>query len=196
MPLYFATSNMAKFSSVQSLYARDGYSITQLNTDCIEPCMDTLEEIAQYKAKEAYEICKAPVLVDDSGFFFDAYQNFPGVRSAWVYKAVGYEGLSAILKGKIRTAKAKTVVCFTLDGKTFKTFSGEFPGKIIEDFDGSLIPRDERMPYKEIFIPDGYTCTLLDFDTDKLNAIGHRGQAFGKALQYLLTEVPSLSFVE
>ena len=44
----------------------------------IEPDYDSLEEVAQAKAEQAFEQLKKPVIVEDTGVFFEAYSNFSG----------------------------------------------------------------------------------------------------------------------
>ncbi|HJJ56389.1 MAG TPA: non-canonical purine NTP pyrophosphatase, partial [Methanocorpusculum sp.] len=71
------TKNKNKVSEISSFFSGI-VDISHINLDCIEPQANTVEEIASYKAKYAYEKLKTPVIVDDTGLFIDILSGFPG----------------------------------------------------------------------------------------------------------------------
>ncbi len=57
-------------------------SVDHINMDLTEIQSDDVGQIARFKAHEAYELLKKPVIVDDTGFFINAFKGFP-----WAYSA-------------------------------------------------------------------------------------------------------------
>ena len=51
----------------------------QIVEEKFEPSDMDLKQIAEYNAKFFYEKFNKPVMVDDTGVFFKAYDNFPGI---------------------------------------------------------------------------------------------------------------------
>ncbi|MDO8626924.1 MAG: non-canonical purine NTP pyrophosphatase, partial [Candidatus Diapherotrites archaeon] len=179
------TTNNAKFEEVQHILGRHGISVVQEKLEVIEPDFDSLEEVAEHKAKQAFAQLQKPVIVDDTGWFFEAYKNFPGVRPKWVFQTLGYEGILKLLEGKSRKIYAKTVCCFTDDGKKFHSFSGELFGKAAEKV-LSLEKFNKFYPYNNLFIPDGWDKPLVDISIAEQSKISHRRKAFDKLAEFLL----------
>jgi XTP/dITP diphosphohydrolase len=186
LSIRFVTTNKAKFTQVRALLAGFSIEVEQCPIELVEPNFKTLKEIAEFKAQQAFSHVNQPVIVDDSGFFFEAFPNFPGVRSAWVYETLGYTGLMALLAGRTRQAYAQTAACYTSNGKDFHVFTGTLKGTISE------IPTDQeplnpRMPYKDIFYPVGQEDNLNDMDPKILQKINHRDLAFKELAHFLLS---------
>ncbi|OGB84113.1 hypothetical protein A3F66_02865 [candidate division TM6 bacterium RIFCSPHIGHO2_12_FULL_32_22] len=73
--IYYATGNPVKFEEVK-LYLdmhHPDIELKQFKEDIVEPQSDNQEEIAIFKAKQAWDKLKKPVLVDDSGIFIHKY---------------------------------------------------------------------------------------------------------------------------
>jgi XTP/dITP diphosphohydrolase len=182
--LTFVTTNNAKYEQVKTIFESSGIVLTQASIELIEPNFDELSEIAHYKCKQAYQKIKKPVIVDDSGFFFKATPNFPGVRSAWVYKVLGYQGMMDLLKDKNREAYAQSVACYTENGNDFYSFTGSLHG-VISTVSKEYKPLNERMPYKDIFYPDGLKQNLNSLDSEYMKKNGHRESAFTQLVDFI-----------
>ena len=76
MEIGFITGNPKKFSEIASNISPK-VQLTQIKIDLIEPQTLSLSEISAHKAKQAFAIANKPVIVEDSGAFFDAYNEFP-----------------------------------------------------------------------------------------------------------------------
>ena len=64
---------------------RDAFNIIGKKLDIPEIQTLNQKEVAIDKARKAYEILKQPLIVDDSGFFVNKYNNFPGVLTKFIY---------------------------------------------------------------------------------------------------------------
>ncbi len=78
-----ATNNKGKLKEIREILK--GYKILSLkdinlDVDVVED-QDTFEGNAMKKAVEIYELCKKPVIADDSGLCIEALSDFPGVLS-------------------------------------------------------------------------------------------------------------------
>ncbi len=187
MELIFVTTNNAKFEEVQHILGRHGISVVQEKLSLIEPDFDSLEEIANYKALHAFQQLKKPLVVDDTGWFFNAFKNFPGVRPKWVFGCLGYEGILKLLEGKKRDAYAKAVCCYTENGKKFHSFAGELHGMISEKV-LSMEKFSKFYPYNNLFIPGGMNKPLVDISLKEQSEISHRQKAFDKLADFLLAK--------
>jgi len=98
----FITSNQGKIRSLQG--ALENYNIaTEVvcqNLDLMEPQLDTVKEVSAYKAREAYNILKEPVLVEDGGFVVNALNGFPGVYTKYVLGTIGARGILKLMADK------------------------------------------------------------------------------------------------
>jgi non-canonical purine NTP pyrophosphatase (RdgB/HAM1 family) len=108
-----------------------------------------LKDITEHKLRQAYEIVKAPVLVEDSGCSLEAFGKFPGPFVKWMLEAVGLEGICRSIDGRDRGSTAD--ICFGFfDGKEMKFFEGSVHGTVPEH------PRGESaFGWNAVFIPDG-----------------------------------------
>lgn len=134
-----------------------GIDITSRNLN-IEEIQDVdIKKVAEYKARKAYEILKEPVLVEDTGLFFDALNGLPGAFIKHFLERLSKQEICDMLK-KNRKAIAKTCICY-FDGKDLKFFEGALIGEI------ALSPRGENgFGFDHIFIKEGGTKTLAEIE--------------------------------
>lgn len=150
-----------------------------VNLPEVEETGKTFTENARLKAQSAFDICKAPVIADDSGLVVDVLNGAPGVYSA------RYAGEGASDKDKInkllrelegvpsdrRTAAFVCSICCILENSRIIEVSGRCEGKI------ALEPKGEGgFGYDPVFITtDGKSyAELLEKEKD---SISHRGNA-------------------
>jgi XTP/dITP diphosphohydrolase len=180
--LFFVTTNKHKISEVQEIMKKFSIKVIQINQKYDEDHDDSMEDISRKAAQRLAKELKKPLTVEDTGFFFEAYDNFPGPLSKFIAATIGYEGIMRLLQGKNRKSYAKTVVGFCIPGKEPIIFEGVMKGCISEkvyDMDKDI------MPYERIFIPEGYEVTLSGLSRDIKNTISHRKKAFEKLAEYL-----------
>lgn len=147
----FITGNPKKFSEVAKNISPK-IILEQLNIDLIEPQILSLREISAYKAKQAFEIAKKPVIVEDSGAFFDTYNEFPWAFTKFIFNQLGIEGLKKVLH-KSNTGKFVTILSY-MDDTLWEPlqFIWEITGKFA--FDHIQWKIDHHMPYNHIFYPE------------------------------------------
>jgi len=168
MKLIFFTSNPEKLQEAQVTLAQFGMQVIGQDFSFIEPREGTLEEIAEYKLGQINNLSVDPYFVDDSGIFFTAYPNFPGILSKKIFNLIGYRGINKLLLNEDRTAAFQGVTALKYQGK-IKMFKGTTKGRIITDFPSEL-PNDLRFPFDPVFIPDGAEQVLAKLP--KLERIG------------------------
>ncbi len=139
-----------------------------------------LLEIVEYKAKEAYKQAGGLVLVEDTSLTFKALGKLPGPLIKWFLIELDNAGLCKILDS-YEDRSALAAVCFGLyDGKELKIFEGEAPGTI------ATTPRGERgFGWDPVFIPEGYTKTWGEMDTEEQKDTSMRRIALKKLEAYL-----------
>ncbi len=147
----FITGNPKKFSEVAKNISSK-IILEQLSIDLIKPQCLSLWEISANKAKQAFEITKKPVIVEDSGAFFDAYNEFPEAFTKFIFNQLGIEGLKKILQ-ESNTGKFVTILSYMNDTLSEPLqFIGEITGKFA--FDHIQWEIDHHMPYNHIFYPE------------------------------------------
>ncbi len=132
-----------------------------------------LENIIQDKAQQAYEAVKAPVLVEDSGLLFSAWNGLPGALVKWFETTVGCDGLLKMLEPfDDREAFAICYVGYH-DGKDIRIARGKVQGRVALQLQGS-----GGFGWDTLFIPEGYDRTFAEMTVQEKNAISHRRKAF------------------
>lgn len=128
-----------------------------------------VEEVVRYKAEYAYEaLNRAPVMIEDTGLYFEAWNGLPGALIKWFIERVGVDGLCRMMEPFTdRRARAKTVVA-TYDGR-LQTFAGEVAGYISDR------PRGEGgFGWDKIFIPQNSEKTFSEMSADEKDSFSMR----------------------
>ncbi|MCD6478594.1 MAG: non-canonical purine NTP pyrophosphatase [Candidatus Diapherotrites archaeon] len=179
--LHFVSTNRHKFTEIKRILAKHGIKLRWHRFELHEPSASSLEQIALEKAKQAYAKLQKPLIVEDTGIFFEGFTNFPGAQAKRVYERIGFEGLLSLISKKSRRAYFKTVICFT-DGKQYKLFSGKLEGKLTQ----KVYCKDKDvLPYEKIFIPKGFDKPLCMIAREKKNEFSHRAKAAEKFASWL-----------
>lgn len=175
--LYFATSNDNKFKEIRKLIP----GVKQLKVELREMKTDDIKKLAIEKAKEAFQIVKKPVFIEDTGFFVNALNGFPGTNAGWIYKKLdGFNGVLKLMDGiEDRSATFVTVVSY-FDGKKSRNFVGQKKGEISTEARGS-----DGWGYDPVFIPEGRDRTYAELGITEKNRISHRSIAIGKFLEWI-----------
>ena len=131
-----------------------------------------IEELVKHKCQQAYDSLKCPVLVEDSGLLFNAWNGLPGALVKWFECTVGYEGMLKMLQS-FEYRNATAVCCFAIhDGENIHIARGEIEGTIANKIRGS-----NGFGWDVFFIPDGYEKTFAEMPSEDKNAISHRKKA-------------------
>lgn len=119
-----------------------------------------LHTIVEHKVRQAYDVVKSPVLVEDVSLEFTALGRFPGTFIKFLVDEVPFETICRMLDGLSREAVARCVFGY-FDGEEVTFFEGSLKGTI------SLKPAGENgFGWDKIFIPDGYTVTRAELSPE------------------------------
>jgi len=179
--LSFATGNKHKFQEVSVILAEYEITIEQAEIDFVENPLNSLRQIAAEKAEQAFSKLRLPVIVEDTGVYFEAYKNFPGVQAKRIYESLGFDGLLNVLKGKSRKAYFHTILCFKDSAQENKFFEAKLHGRISSKV---IKPNANVMPYEKIFIPEGSKKALSQISRKDKNQMSHRAVAARKFAEW------------
>lgn len=153
-----------------------GVPLEQVKVDgLIEIQTQNIEELVHHKCQQAYDSLKCPVLVEDSGLLFNAWDGLPGPFIKWFECTVGCEGMLKMLQ-TFEDRSATAVSCFAIfDGKDTKIARGEVKGSIATEIRGS-----NGFGWDVFFIPEGYEKTYAEMQSEEKNSMSHRKNALEK----------------
>ena len=146
----FITGNQHKADNLARLL---GLPLDHVKLDLDEIQSVELQEIVEHKARQAYEIIKGPVIVDDVSLSFTALSGLPGPFVKFFVEA-GTEKLCRMLDGfDTRSAVGRAGVGY-YDEHGFRYFEGEIHGTVADH------PRGNggfgSFGWDAIFEPEGY----------------------------------------
>jgi XTP/dITP diphosphohydrolase len=182
MRIYFITSNHSKFLEAKLKLEQVGIELQQKTIVYPEIQSDNLEAIVKFALKWLEGKVKAEAMIEDSGLFIQALNDFPGPYSAWVQRTIGNKGILKLmdkLPSKDRKARFKAVIGYKEKNKvTF--FKGECKGLISKEEKGK-----SGFGYDPIFVPTGERRTFAQMSAKEKNRYSHRGKALDQLVKYL-----------
>jgi len=177
MSLTFITGNQNKADFLAKWL---GYPVEHSKLDLEELQSLDLHEIVEHKVRQAYDIVKKPVLVEDASLTFTAMGRLPGPFVKWFIQEIGYDGLLK-LAHSLPGQQARGDVCYGYyDGTTLKMFDGVMHGHI------ALAPKGSGgFGFDPIFINDGYTITRAEMNEEDYAKTSYRTDAMAKLKEML-----------
>ena len=143
-----------------------------------------LNEVVRHKAQQAYSALQCPVMVEDSGLVFHAWNGLPGALVKWFEETVGCQGMLRMVKD-FNDRSATAICCFAVyDGKNMRIARGEVNGTLAEKIRG-----ENGFGWDVIFIPDGHERTYAEMSAQEKNAISHRKKALDKLRKLFSTSL-------
>lgn len=188
LTLVFATHNHNKLMEVKNLIPKSIHllSLDEINfKEEIAETESTLEGNALLKARAIYDKLKMNCFADDSGLLIDALDGSPGVYSARYAgepkndEANTQKVLQQLLGIENRKAHFKTVITLIINGKEY-VCEGVMNGTITTIKRGT-----DGFGYDPIFIPDGYSKTFAEMNSQEKSSISHRSIALHKMINVL-----------
>lgn len=191
--LLFASTNTAKIKEIQGLLPE--YNILSLldfpEIDDVEETAADIKGNAKLKAEEVAKKVDLPVFSDDTGFFVDELDGFPGVHSArFTGEHRAYdkqnEYIIEALEGKTnRNAHYETVVAFCRKGYSTQFFEGKMDLVVAEKESET-----EGFSYDTIVktLEGNYVSELPSDEKAKLSSRGKAIMAFRRYLTTTKTE--------
>lgn len=161
--IVFVTTNEGKIKSAQKHFKN--LELLPFRHELKEMRSDSVREIAEDKARQAYNIVKKPCIAQDSGFYIKALNGFPKVYVNLALDTIGIEGIMRLMEGiEDRRCEFRTCTSY-YDGNTMKSFESFSKGhisKAIEEID-----REEQWSSLwHIYIPENFNKCLALFSQD------------------------------
>ena len=172
--LFFVTSNNHKFQEAKKILHDFGINLKFFQSKLEEIQSDSLKEIAENKAEQAFQKCKNPVIIEDDGLFIESLNGFPGPYSSYVFDTIGNDGILKLVKHN-RKAKFVSVISFC-NKNNLKSFESKVNGTISKKNTGL------GWGYDPIFIPSQSTKTFAQ----SKNKISHRFKSLKKFSKWYL----------
>ena len=163
------TSNAGKAAEVAAFFG-GLLEVDHIALEVPEHRSDDVAEIARGKARYAYEQLNTPLIVDDTGFFIDALNGFPGPYAAYVLNSIGNAGILKLMEGITdRNARFTTGIAYA-DERGIEVFTGTLEGTI------TRYPRGNNgFGYDPIF--EMGKKTLAEISIEEKSRISHRARA-------------------
>mgnify|MGYP002760313396 CR=1 FL=1 len=165
--IFFATGNQGKIEEMQPLFEDRDLELVQVDADVPEIDAMDVAEVAEQKVRDSFqealennEITEEDLLiVEDTGFYVEGINGFPGAEAAFFAGTAGAEKLLNLLEdGEDRSAYFKTAIAYMKDGEV-EIFTGKMHGKVPEEKRGDSHP---HLPYNSYFIPEGEKKSLAE----------------------------------
>lgn len=182
MEVVFVTTNTHKFQEVSSVLEEYPVTLTHQNQEYEENHDVGLEEIVRTAVVRLAEELQQPVVIEDTGLYFEAYEGFPGALPKFVINTIGIRGVFKLLDGEVRGAYFKTVAGFCEPGQQPVLFDGVMRGVIT---DKEYNKEKDVMPYDRIFVPEGKDVVISSMTIKEKNEFSQRAQAFRKFGEYM-----------
>ena len=167
--LTFITSSDLKLAEVERLLgrplARESVALEEIQAVAFEP-------VVRHKAVQAYGMLGRPVLVEDTGLAFAAWNGLPGALIKWFLASLGVEGICRVLASEKNRDATATTMFAHYDGKALRVFSGEVQGVIPPTPRGSA-----GFGWDAIFQPLGSTRTFAEMTPEEKDVFSMRRRA-------------------
>ena len=176
----FASSNEGKVKEFKQILEPE-IRVNHIEISYPEMRSDNPEEIAKQSAEMLANNLKKTVVVEDSGLFIKALNDFPGTCSAYIHKRIGLKGIIKLMEGiKDRKSTYKSAVAYCEPRKKAVSFLGEEKGKIAKSIKGNF-----GFGHDPVFIPKGRNKTYAEIkNCEKIKKF--RRRAVLKLKDYLL----------
>ncbi|BDC34208.1 hypothetical protein Noda2021_01660 [Candidatus Dependentiae bacterium Noda2021] len=156
--LYYVTSNYSKYELIKNYLAQYHVVVQNSALDFSEEQTFDLKKIAMAKAEHAWSLVQKPLLVDDCGFYFSHYHQFPGVLSKFVFQGLGYEGLYRLYDDGDQATFESCVVFVDALG-TLYPYHGVVSGRLVKPNNTTA---SNEIAYANLFIPDRTLLSLAE----------------------------------
>jgi XTP/dITP diphosphohydrolase len=200
--LVIATHNPGKLAEMRELlapYGIDAISAGELGLAEPEETGMTFRDNARIKAEAAAKASSLPTFADDSGLAVDALGGAPGIHSArWAGPDKNFARAMQLIEQKLcergalapeqRRAQFVSALCVAWPDGHVEDFEGRVAGTLVWP------PRGGKgFGYDPMFLPDGYTRTFGEMESDEKHGLpprgtglSHRARAFLKLAEACL----------
>lgn len=157
-PVTFITGNLNKVKYLEKYL---GHPVRHIKLDLDEIQSLDPKRVVEHKVRQAYEMIKEPVLVEDVSLEFSALGRLPGPFIRFFNEDVPLETMCRMLDGLSRQATARATFGY-FDGNEVKFFEGKIDGEIAQTPTG-----ENGWEWDKIFIPDGSNKTRAQMSDEE-----------------------------
>ncbi|HZI67822.1 MAG TPA: non-canonical purine NTP pyrophosphatase [Thermoanaerobaculia bacterium] len=159
---------------------RLGFPLERVDLDLPEPQALEPAQVAEAKARAAFERLGRAVLVEDSGLAVEAWGGFPGALVKWLEKSARLEGIARMLDPfPDRSARAVCAIVY-FDGEILHAARGVAEGSIAPSPRGT-----EGFGWDALFVPEGGNRTFAEMTPAEKDRSSHRGRAWAEMARKL-----------
>lgn len=166
MVLTFITSSAHKHAEVERIL---GQALARESLPLEEIQAIELEPVVRHKAKQAFALLGRPVLVEDTGLAFAAWNGLPGALIKWFLTSLGAEGVCRVLRHEANREATATTVFAHYAGAEMRVFSGVMQGLIPETPRGAF-----GFGWDVIFQPLGSARTFAEMTPEEKDRFSMR----------------------
>ena len=139
--IVFVTGNQGKLGTARDHMGPLGIGVEQADLKIDEIQAIRVEDVARRKAQEAFQVLGRPLIVEDSGLYFNELNGYPGAMIKHLTAAIGPRGLAHVA-GLTTTRRCRFDSCLVYvdEHGQDRVFSsgGQFYTVAAEPVDGSL----------------------------------------------------------
>jgi len=194
MKIVFATKNPGKLIEMNELMVGLDVEVASAKDCGVKgSAVEDGKTLAENSLKKAFFVLEQIQnwsLVEDAGLFVEALDGKPGIHSArWAGDNASNEQildhLIEVMKDipiEKRSGYFENALVLVAPDKRHWIFKGRVDGVV------ALKPRGKprpKLPYDQIFIPDGYDKTFAEMTSQEKNNLSHRGQAFRQLRKFV-----------
>lgn len=139
-----------------------------------------LRTIVDHKARQAYDILKTPVLVEDVGLTFEAMGKLPGPLIKWFLEELHDEGLCKLVDGLEHRKAYVSIMYGYYDGTQTQFFENHVSGTVSPEPRGS-----HGFGWNPVFIPEGSDKTYAEMTDEEVRPFSVRARAIERLRAYL-----------
>lgn len=164
--IYFITTNKYKIELANRLLGKHGWECVSTKVQLIEPQSQSQEEVSLFKARQAFEQTKSPVITMDSGIFINSLKGFPGIYTSEIFKVLPAIRIMRLLDDSDdRSAYIQQTISYA-DRNVVKSFIGRIDGSIVAPEEAK-----EGYDFDCFFRPDSSKKLLAELAEDERMAI-------------------------
>lgn len=144
-------------------------ALARVNLDLDEIQSLDNRQIVEHKVKQAYQLVKKPVLVEDVSAGIDALGGLPGPFIKFFEKQLGNDALYQLAS----TGAPATIICTIgyYDGVQLVIGQGVLHGSVV------AARGKEGFGFDSVFVPNGQQQTFAEMGSDKKDSLSHRALA-------------------
>jgi non-canonical purine NTP pyrophosphatase (RdgB/HAM1 family) len=193
--LLFVTSNAGKIATARQHLNPLGIDVEHVQLELDEIQSDSVEVVALHKARQAFELLKRPLIIEDSGFYIDELGDFPGPFVKFVIKSLGADGIARLADlTATRRCHFIGVLVYVDSTGEYYTFAGTDDRGTVANSPSIRGEAGSWSALWDVFVPDNYSSplsSLSEGDRSALHADWAKRSVFTRFGTWLSSNTPA-----